>query len=1013
MRFRVALARSVLIGLCVAGAASAQDGASPPPVAAPPPPDAPAPGADTPLPEHAGDAFRLGQLQTDELRVLYQPPQQDYLVPWAARNFLNSLALQKRIFAWTPWDRGTIVLTDLGDYGNGAALVSPANIVAAEISPTGHAFETMPGSERFHSLANHELVHVATMDAWNATDARWRRFFGGKPRETDEQPETLLYNYLATPRRATPRWYTEGSAVFMETWLSGGIGRAQGGYDEMVFRAMVRDDAHFYSPVGVVSAGTASDFQTMTNAYLYGTRFVSWLAYTRSPERVVEWLSRGPQSDRYYATQFERVFALPLADAWSEWIAWEHGFQAKNLASVRQFPVTTGVRVSPLAFGSVSRSYVDATTNEMVGAFLYPGVVSHVGAVSLADGRVRRLVDVKGPMKYVVASTAFDAATRTFFYTADNVAYRDLMALDLRTGKARMLLRDARIGDLAFDPAHRVLYGVRHENGYATLVRISPPYADWSQLLTLPYGQVATDLDVSPDGTLLSATMEEVDARQTLRVFRLADFAAGGVDLPAPVSQFDFGQAVPEGFVFTPDGKALIGSSYYTGVSNLYRFDVATGQVEALTNAETGFFRPIALADGRVLALEYSGTGFAPTLLDVRPLQDLGAITFLGNEIASRHPVVRSWNAGSPAAVPLDSLVRSREDYVPRREMRYDGGYPIVQGYRDGVAAGWRIGFADPLHLYNLGVSASWSLDPGLPSDERLHLRADYRTLNWHASAWHNNADFYDLSGPIKRSRKGDAVALGYRKLLVYDEPRRIEWHADAAYYTGLDTLPANQNVGSTLDTLASAAIGIDYSNTRKSQASVDHEKGIDAAALLSADHAGGELYPKVQGGFDIGWALPLANSSVWLYNAAGLAGGDEASPLGYFYFGGFHNNRVDKGAVKRYREFDTFPGVDIDAIQARRFARTVLEWNAPPWRFESVGTPGFYLGYIRPAVFAGTLWVDEGARRRRFHDIGVQLDLSFTVMDHLPMTVSVGYARAYEDSHELDDEWLVSLKLL
>jgi hypothetical protein len=104
---------------------------------------------------------------------------------------------------------------------------------------------------------------------------------------------------------------------------------------------------------------------------------------------------------------------------------------------------------------------------------------------------------------------------------------------------------------------------------------------------------------------------------------------------------------------------------------------------------------------------------------------------------------------------------------------------------------------------------------------------------------------------------------------------------------------------------------------------------------------------------------------------------------------------------------------MDIDAIQARRFAKTVFEWNAPPWRFESVGKPGFYLGYIRPAMFVGTLWIDDGAERRRFHDIGVQLDLSFTVMDHLPMTVSVGYARAYEDGHELDDEWLVSLKLL
>ena len=1000
MRSRLALVRSALLCVACAGTAHAQETA---PATAPP--------AASPLPERANVSFQLGQLQTDEIRVLWQAGQQDYLVPWAARNFLNSLELQQRIFRWKPWEKMTVVLTDLSDYGNGAALVSPANIIAAEVSPTGHAFETMPSSERMHSLANHELAHLATMDAWNDVDARWRRFFGGKPRETDEQPETILYNYLATPRRSTPRWYTEGSAVFIETWLSGGIGRAQGGYDEMVFRAMVRDDAHFYSPVGVVAAGTASDFQTMTNAYLYGTRFISWLAYTRSPEKVVEWLSRGPDSDRYYATQFQRVFGLPLPAAWNEWIAWEHGFQAKNLAAVRRFPVTTGTRVSPRTLGSVSRSFIDG--DRMVGAFLYPGTVSHVGTVSLADGSVRRLVDVKGPMKYVVSSTAFDAATRTFFYTADNVAYRDLMALDLATGKARMLIRDARIGDLAFDATHRVLYGMRHENGYATLVRLAPPYADWTSLVTLPYGKVATDLDVSPDGTLLAATVEEVDARQYLRVFRLADFVAGADDAPAPVSQFDFGQAVPEGFVFTPDGKGLVGSSYYTGVSNLFRFDVATGKVDALTNAETGFFRPIPLADGRVLALEYSGTGFVPTMLEVRPLEDVGNITFLGLEIANKHPIVREWNAGSPKEVPLDSLVRSREPYIPRREMRYDGGYPILQGYRDGVAVGWRIGFADPLHLYNLSVSASVSVDSDVPDDERLHVRLDYRTLNWHLRAWHNNADFYDLFGPIKRSRKGDAVALGYRKLLVYDEPRRIEWHADAAYYTGLDTLPANQNVGSTLDTLASFELGIDYSNTRKSQASVDHEKGIDASGLLSIDHAGGQSFPKAQVDFDIGWALPLGNSSVWLYNAAGAAGGDESSPLGYFYFGGFHNNRVDKGAVKRYREFDTFPGVDIDAIAARRFAKTVLEWNAPPWRFESVGVAGFYLGYIRPAVFVGTLWVDDGTQRRRLHDAGVQLDFNFTVMDHLPMTISVGYAQGYEDGRRFDDEWLISLKVL
>ena len=58
--------------------------------------------------------------------------------------------------------------------------------------------------------------------------------------------------------------------MFMETWLGGGLGRAQGGYDEMMFRAMVRDGAPFYDPLALVSTGTEVDFQVGANAYLYG-----------------------------------------------------------------------------------------------------------------------------------------------------------------------------------------------------------------------------------------------------------------------------------------------------------------------------------------------------------------------------------------------------------------------------------------------------------------------------------------------------------------------------------------------------------------------------------------------------------------------------------------------------------------------------------------------------------------------------------------------------------------------
>ena len=52
------------------------------------------------------------------------------------------------------------------------------------------------------------------------------------------------------------------------------------------------------------------------------------------------------------------------------------------------------------------------------------------------------------------------------------------MAVDVASGHARMLLKDARIGDICFDESDRSLWGLRHLNGYVTLVRIPFPYTE-------------------------------------------------------------------------------------------------------------------------------------------------------------------------------------------------------------------------------------------------------------------------------------------------------------------------------------------------------------------------------------------------------------------------------------------------------------------------------------------------------------------------------------------------------
>jgi hypothetical protein len=638
--------------------------------------------------------------------------------------------------------------------------------------------------------------------------------------------------------------------------------------------------------------------------------------------------------------------------------------------------------------------------------------VAYAGTVSLDDGSIRKLVDIKGPMKYRVASTAFDPEARTLFFSADNNAWRDLMAVDVGTGEARMLLRDARIGDICFDESDRSLWGLRHLNGYVTLVRIPHPYSEWKQVHTWPYGEEPFELDVSADGSMLSMSVGQVDGSQSLRVFRRTDLESGKVE---PFAQFDFGRAIPEGFVFTRDGRYLFGSSYFTGVSNIFRYEIATGELEAVSNAETGFFRPVPMADGKLIVQEYTGTGFAPTIIDPRPLDDVSAITFLGAQIAKKHPVVRDWVVGPPSEVDLDSMVTRRGKYRPARELELADSYPIVEGYRDSAALGWHLRFEDPGQFHRFDVAASYSWDDALPSDERMHANLRYMTPMWRFEYWHNGADFYDLFGPTKRSRKGDAFLVEYDKALIYDDPRRLDLSVLGAYFTGLDTLPLNQNVPSGFSEIISGQVELAYTDTRRSQGSVDHEKGYRWDLVANVDEAGGDTVTRFQGGFDFGFALPLGNSSVWLYNSAGVATGNPQNSLASFYFGGFGNNYVDDGEVKRYRDYDRFPGFEIDALAGRRFGKSVLELNLPPLRFEEIGSPGFFLGYARPALFVGALTAEpaDGSERRTAYDAGAQVDLSFTVLNRLDMTLSFGYAAGFEDGRKLDDEWMLSLKIL
>jgi hypothetical protein len=452
-------------------------------------------------------------------------------------------------------------------------------------------------------------------------------------------------------------------------------------------------------------------------------------------------------------------------------------------------------------------------------------------------------------------------------------------------------------------------------------------------------------------------------------------------------------------------------------VSNLYRYDLASARIDALTNAQTGYFRPLQLPDGRLLAFDYAGQGLVPGfVLDPQPREDLAAITFLGERIAAGHDVVTTWNVGSPARIDLDQVTRSRGPYSSFRAIGEQALYPIVQGYKDSAALGLHGAWGDPVGLDRIGIDLAYSPDGSLPKYERLHFAAKWQHLGWRVGYQHNGADFYDLFGPTKTSLRGNQWYVGYKRALVYDTPRTLDLDVSLHAYNGLDSLPGSQNVDTPISKLTTAAATLKYGYVLDSLGKVDDEKGLRWNLNLDLNRVHGSTIPMLYGGVDVGWPFLFDHSSVWLRNYAGWAHGDDGDPFANFYFGAFGNNYVDHGEVKRYRDYASFPGFELDQLSGRTYARSMLEWNLPPIRFSGVGTPANYLSWARPALFAGILKTnpDDSARSQTARDVGFQIDFRFNVMHDQEMTLSLGAAHGFGGGNaDGRNECLQSLKVM
>lgn len=976
------------------------------------------------------DAQTIYQYKGEDATVCFFYKEQAQYLPHLMRKYRLGRELHGQIWGDLPWQSPFMMLTDWEDDGNAGVSAIPHTTIQIGLAPMNMSYFVSPTNERYDHLFKHEYTHVVMTDKAAGPDLGWRQFTGNKVVPNSNYPLSALWSYLDTPRWYAPRWYHEGISCFLETWLGDGAGRALGGYDEAYFRTRVLDGKDIFSVVGLETEGTTSDFQQGATSYLYGTRFVNYLVLTYGFDKLVEFYNRTEDSRTFYASQFEKVYGKGLREVWEDWKDFEKLHQEENLAIIAEYPLT---EVSPMTdsnLGAMSPMIVDDSARVAFAAVNHPGDLAHIVRMELDEDcrkveKISRLAYIDGYQMYQTAYLAYDRNRGRLIWTDRNSKMRGLVVYDLKEEKVVERLKYQRTYDICYDNVHDCMYGLMSNQGICYLLKYDSTLKEREILFSFPFGVSVGDLDVSHDGTRLVASMLGTKGDHSLIMFDLADIENANHEYSVLCSLEDSNLSQ---FRFSGDDSKLVGFSYYTGVPNVWEVDARTGEMNLLSNTQSGLFAPYLSTDGQIYALEMSSDGMTPVTFDYKVLYDANSVEFLGQKAFNANPDL---SALSTLQKPLPEttfgqVYDSVKVYSPFKEIKFQGAYPDISGFVDRKAwnnvtpvLGYHIAFYDPLSLLslNLFVGASpWSHNDW---KNKFHASAELKYYRWTFNAAWNPSNFYDLFGPRRASRKGYQFSLAYDSHHTMQAPFSWDWGGSIAHYGGMDALPLYQEieVDKGITSFQTMNLYISGGKTVGTIGAVTAERGYSFTGNAYTYLAGGKFFPSVDVSGNLGALLPFGqHNAFWLKGVVGQSFGDSKSALGNNYFGGFRNNYVDNGVVNRYRSLSAMPGARIDQICAHSYAKLTGEINFCPIRFNNFGALQCYPNYVQFCVFGNDLMADYWGRERNsranYVSAGAQMNVQMVFFTYLKTTLSMGYARVWGGGLN-QGEFMISLKLL
>lgn len=510
-----------------------------------------------------------------------------------------------------------LIIRDTDDYANGAAYYYDDKI---EIWSTALEFELRGTHNWLRDVITHEFTHIVSLQASarlpHAMPGLYVQGFGYE----DERRGDVLIGYpnkiYSYPIAGTvaSAWFAEGVAqyqsgsVYNDWWDT---------HRDMLLRMAVLDGTllSFDAMGGFGGNGLESEL-----AYNQGNSLVRFIA-ERYGEKALESITRGLRSlwlldmDRAFEAATEKSGG-ELYDEWKTDIAGRYG----EVRAAIEPALIDGNRVSDGGYLNLYPSWRPGGTSPTLywasnrgndfGALTAVALEDPLNITAPAADAPEQSVPAPRPPKAVIGPVntplSFNTDGKEFYYSKRKEPNRygsrvnDIYVFDVATEKERRLTRDLRAKDPAISPDGAHIAAVI--NGDAT-----------NQVVLLDReGKLVRALTQSPHGTQYYTPRWSANGRSLLLgTFRGVSRDILLLDIESGEERLLAGAAADErDACFIPGQEAILFSSDRTGIFNIYRLDLTTGDITQVTNVLGGAFQPAVAADGALAFSSYAGHGY-------------------------------------------------------------------------------------------------------------------------------------------------------------------------------------------------------------------------------------------------------------------------------------------------------------------------------------------------------------------------------------------------------------------